>query len=225
MSVRLPALFRRREVWVPTPWGLLLIVGAVAALIVAFALNAYAFLSPHQPALGRDGRGAHTLVIEGWMPEAEVAQAIPFIRAGHYDRVLTTGPPINPLMDYGGWHTYAARAAAVLRRNGIAEPLVTTVDSPTVRRDRTYTMAVSVRDWAARSNVQLEAIDLFSVGVHTRRSRMTYRLALGPEVEVGTVVAWPIEYDPSRWWASSEGARATLYEFFGLAWTACCIWP
>jgi hypothetical protein len=221
----MPALFRRREVWVPTWSGLLLIVGAAGALIVVGALNAYAFLSPHEPARGRDGHGARTLVIEGWMPEAEVAQAIPLIRAGHYDRILTTGPPISAQMDYGGWHTYAARAAAVLRKGGITEPPVTLVDSAPVRRERTYTMAVGVRDWAKRSGVQLDAIDLFSVGVHTRRSRMTYRLALGPDVEVGTIVALPIDYDPERWWASSEGVRATLYEIFGLAWTACCLWP
>jgi len=67
--------------------------------------------------------------------------------------------------------------------------------------------------------------DVYSVGVHTRRSRTIYRLALGGDVEVGALAARPVDYDDERWWASSTGAKKTLNEVVSLAWTACCFWP
>ena len=221
----MPALFRRRQVWLPTWWGALVMLTVLGLVAGGLAVNAYALLSPAQPARGLDGHGARTLVIEGWMPEAELIQAIPVIRAGRYERVLTTGGPMEPSLDVGNWRTLAVHAAAVLRAKGVTEPPVIAVSSTSLRRDRTYQMAVAVREWAKGNGVDLDAIDLFSVGAHTRRSRMGYRLALGRAVEVGTFVAVPTEYDPQRWWSSSEGVKATMDEVFGLAWMSCCLWP
>ena len=71
--------------------------------------------------------------------------------------------------------------------------------SPSPRResaqDRTFLSAVVVRDWLRRQGGTIDAVDLFSGGVHARRSRLVYRIAFGPEVDVGVFAAPPRRYD------------------------------
>ena len=218
-------MFRRRQVWLPTPWGGLSILAALAAIVLPLGFNAYALLAPWQPARGPDGAGARTLVVEGWIDGGELLQAVAVVRAGRYERVLTTGGAMDPSYDVLGWHTLARRAAAYLRANGVNGVPVIAVDTPPSLQDRTYISAVQVREWAQQSGVSLGAIDLLSNGVHTRRSRTLYRMALGDSVEVGAIAARPVEYDPQRWWRSSAGVKATVGETLSLAWTTCCFWP
>jgi len=218
-------VFRRREVWWPTWRGALLLLVVATLVVAGLCYKAHDLLAPHQPARGPAGDGARTLVVEGWMEAGELQQAIVALRAGRYARVLTTGGPVVTWPGDTLWHSYAVRAASYLRANGVADIPVIAVEAPASAQDRTYLSAVMVREWAQRSGVKLEAIDLFSVGVHTRRSWLLYRMALGDEVEVGVLAARPVEYDPQRWWASSAGAKVTLGEAVSVVWTKCCFWP
>ena len=218
-------LFRRRLVWLPTWSGWLLGFVLVALITGVLGARAYALLAPTQPA-----REARTLVVEGWLGPGELQQAAAVVRAGRYERVLTTGGPIEAWSDVGGWGTAAARAAAFLASNGVSLSgaggiPVLAVPTPLTKQDRTYASALMVREWAQRSGTTLGAIDLLSVGVHTRRSWLVYRMALGPQVEVGAIAVPPADYDGERWWTSSLGVKATMGEVLSLAWTKCCFWP
>jgi hypothetical protein len=139
--------------------------------------------------------------------------------------VVTSGGPID------SWHegqtatNYAERAADYLNRHGLADAPAAAASAPASAQDRTFLSAVMVRDWAAREGLRPDAIDLYSAGVHARRSRMVYRLAFGPSVEIGVLAATPQRYDLDHWWRSSQGAKSVLDEALSLAWTACCFWP
>ena len=222
----MPALFRRRLVWWPTLTGSLIL--AVAALLLfGWAGRGLAgFLSVNEPARGPGGEGAHTLVVEGWLERADLDQALAAIRRhGRYERVLTTGAPFESWDGEPVWPSHAERAAAYLRAHGAVGVPVIAVPAPASAQDRTFLSAVMVREWARRQGVALQAIDVFSAGVHTRRSRWLYRLALGTDTEVGALAAAPRDGDPARWWAASGSAKAVVGEALGLAWTACCFWP
>jgi hypothetical protein len=54
------------------------------------------------------------------------------------------------------------------------------VPAPASPRDRSFLSAVLVRDWLRRHAAAADALDLFSGGVHARRSRLVYRIAFGP---------------------------------------------
>lgn len=213
-------LFRRREVWLPTVWGLLLMLAIAAALAMALGLSAYRLLAVQSPA-----PGARTLVVEGWLDADELRQAAATARSGRYERVLTTGGPIEPAMDAGDWKNFAVRSAAQLRAIGLTEMPVIAVPAPASAQDRSYLSAVMVREWATQNDPALVALDLYSAGAHARRSWLVYRMAFGNGVEVGVLAARPTEYDPQRWWTSSAGAKTTLGETLALAWTKCCFWP
>jgi hypothetical protein len=215
-----PRLLRRREVWLPTWWGWLLLLALLAVIATMLGAAAYPLLAPTQPA-----RDARTLVVEGWLDPGELRQVAAIVSAGHYERVLTTGLPLEGWNVAPGWRDSATRAATYLAANGVTSVPVIAVPAPTTKLERTYSTASTVRRWAERSGVRLDAIDIVSAGVHTRRSWLVYRMALGPQTEVGSIAVRPSEYDGERWWTTSEGAKATMGEVLSLAWTKCCFWP
>jgi hypothetical protein len=221
-----PTLFRRRHVWLPTLWGIVVLLGAFAAIAVALVANAPTFLAVTEPARGATGNGARILIVEGWLEDRELDQAVVVFRSGHYERIVTTGGPMGSWVGVSlPWKTYAERAARYLAAHGLADAKIDPVPAPPSAQDRTFLSAVVVRDWAARQQVRLDAVDLFSVGVHARRSRMMFRAAFGPPVEVGVISAQPVYYDPQHWWKTSSGAKLVLGESISLVWTACCFWP
>jgi len=219
-------LLKRREVWVPTVWGWLVLLGIVVLALAAAALGAYPFLAPTAPAHGADGRGAKVLVVEGWIEDDDLDDAVRRFRQGGYERVITTG---GPMTNWSGqaspWPSWADRGAAYLASHGLAGVRIDAVPAPASAQERTFLSAVVLREWAARSGQRLDAIDLYTAGVHARRSRRLFELALGPGTEVGVIANRPHGWEPQRWWRTSIGARLVVGEAIGWAWAACCFWP
>jgi hypothetical protein len=207
--MKLPALFRRRHVWVPTLWTWLVLAVALGLAAFFAARNVYAFLAPNEPV------GAHLLVVEGWMDADELDQALRALETGRWERIVTTGGPIADF-EAGDTRYYADRARDYLVRRGLTSDRVTAVRSPASAQDRSFLNAVLVRDWVASSGVAVDSVDVFSSGAHSRRSRLLYGLAFGPQVRVGILAAVPSSYEPAAWWRSSAGTEEILKE--GIAW-------
>jgi hypothetical protein len=212
--------FRRHQIWLPTVWGWLVLLIFVAAAVFAAASSANEFFAPNEPV-----PGARVLVVEGWLDPTDLDQAVAAFRRGRYERVVTTGGPTDLWGAAQGWKTYADRAASYLKEHGLANVPIVAVPAPRSAQDRTFLSAVMVREWAQRSGLKLAAVDLFSAGVHARRSRVLYRMALGSGVEVGVLSAMPQDFDPERWWTTSSGTKLLMSETISLAWTKCCFWP
>jgi hypothetical protein len=214
-----PALVRRRVIWLPTigGWLVLLLVG-IAALIFA-ARNLHSFLAPTEPV------GSRFFVVEGWLSPEGLDQAVAAYRTGGYQRIVTTGGPIDHWPGQRGHATYAERAADYLKQHGLADVSVTVVPAPASAQDRTYLSAVAVREWARQSALAFDSADVFSSGTHARRSRLLYRRAFGPGVKVGIIAARSSEYDAKAWWRTSIGAKDVLDQAIGLLWVKCCFWP
>jgi len=221
-----PAWFRRRQIWLPTWQGALLLVVVVAAASLIAFRHLASYLATNDPVAAHDGRGAKTLIVEGWLEEDGLDAAIAVIATGRYQRVIASGGPIVDGWREGrSWPTYAERAADYLRRHGVTSIPVVAVAAPEALQDRTFRSAVVVRDWLRRQDDKLDAVDLFSGSVHARRSRLVFRMAFGPEVEVGIFAAAPRRYALERWWTTSDGVKAVLDEAISLAWTTCCFAP
>ncbi len=211
-------LVRRRNVPVPTAAGMLLLLAlaALAALAVGRALPG--FLAVSAP----EGRGL--LVVEGWMTRDALRFAAERFRGGAYDALVVTGGPLEGPECGGDGPTYADRAAAELRRQGLVEPTLAVVPAPASAQDRTYRSAVSVRRWLEATGRRFVAVDVLSQGPHARRSRALFRMALGDGVPVGSISA-PTGYDVTRWWRHSTGVKEVLGEAVGYAWASCCFRP
>ena len=193
----MPALFRRRTVWLPTLPGALLVL-AIAAAACVLAVRTVAFhLFVNEPAHGRDGHPARLLVVEGWLDQDALDDAAVAFRQGGYERIVTSGGPIDSWREGQTATDFAERAAGDLRRHGLADVPIAAATAPASAQDRTFLSAVVVRDRIRREGLTPDAIDVYSEGVHARRSRTVYRLAFGPSVEVGVLAATPRHYDLS----------------------------
>jgi hypothetical protein len=212
----MPRLFRRREVLLPTLWGWLLIGGAIVAASVLGGRQLGPWLAVTEPR-----RAARVVVIEGWLREGELDDAAAYVRARGYSRVITSGGPIR---SFSSFASYAERAAHHLRQR-LPDVAVDAAPTPYTAQDRTFASAVWVRDWATQRGVALDAVDIYSLGPHARRTRWLYRLAFGPDSRVGIIAGVPREGDAVRWWTTSESGKAVLMEAGSLLWTACCFWP
>jgi hypothetical protein len=200
-------------------------LAAVGAGVLALAFAANAWLAPNEPVQGADGSGARILIVEGWLDEPDLDQAIAAFQRGHYERIVTTGAPITSWSAWHPWHNFAERAAIYLKAHGLAQVRIDAVAAPESAQDRTFLSAVVVRDWAKRSGVALGTVDLFSAGVHARRSRRLFQMAFGPGVTVGVLASVPRDFDAQHWWRSSIGTKSVMGETLSLAWTTCCFWP
>ena len=83
----------------------------MAALLIA-ARNAYPFLAPSRPAYGE------VLIVEGWMPDAELEQAIRVFDTHDYQLLVTTGGPLLIGSFLSEYSTYAQAHRGELEATG-----------------------------------------------------------------------------------------------------------
>jgi hypothetical protein len=203
---RFLGLLCHRPCLIPTwrGWLLMLVLaGASAALVIR---GAYGFLAVN------DSLPGDILVVEGWAPDYTIVEAVPEVRRNHYEAVYVTGGPIelgSPLLEY---KTYADMATASLARLGMPGDLMRTVPAPAAMRDRTYASAVTLRKWLREHGITPRRINILGTGAHSRRTRLLYQKAFGSAIPVGVLPTRELDFDPNRWWASSQGFRIVLNE-------------
>lgn len=216
----MPRLLRRREVCLPTLWGWLLLLSLLGAVAGLVARQIGPWLAVTEPARVPGG-GRPLLIVEGWAGERELDEAAAHARRQGHGLVITSGGPIT---SFGAQASYAERAAQYLQAR-LPAVQVQAVPAPPTAQDRSYASAVWVRDWIARQAMPVPAIEVYTVGVHARRTRLLYRMAFGEDTQVGIVAGKPQEGDLARWWTRSDSAKDVAMEIFSLAWTQCCFWP
>jgi hypothetical protein len=199
-------LLRHRDCLFPTWRGWLLLLFAGLVLAIGAVRTIHSFLAVTDPVAG----GA--LVVEGWIPDYALEQAIAEFRRNHYTKLYVVGVPVEhgaPLSDY---KSYADLAAATLVKLGLDRDSVQAVPTPGVRQDRTYTSALVLKQWMQEHNALPAELNLISMGPHARRSRLLFAKAFGPEVRVGIISLEEHDYDPAHWWTSSQGFRTVVDE-------------
>ncbi len=218
MSVR-SIFFKRYTVWLPQAWLLVMFVLFVGILLFVGFRGFGFFLALTNPI------HAEYLVVEGWQDEQGLQQALFIFNepTNKYKYLITTGGP-NTQWGQKAWSNYADKSAQYFVSHGIAAAKVISIPSPASAQNRTYLSAVMVRDWFARKSIKVNALDVFSQGVHARRTRLLYELAL-PASSIGVYASEPEGYQLSRWWKTSQGSKAVLTEWIAFIWTICFFEP
>jgi hypothetical protein len=205
-ETRWKGLLRRAPAWRLTRRGWAVVVVLVLVGIAGFVRFIHPFLALNAPV------SAKVLVVEGWVPDSALEAAVREFHEHGYQRVYVTGIPIErgaPLSEY---KTYAALGAAVLENFGVPTNRVQAVASPDVRRDRTYACALALRDWMNARDELPASLNLLTLGVHARRSRLLYEDVFGDKCRIGVIAAEDQSYDPQRWWTGSQGVRLVVGE-------------
>ena len=206
-----PRKHRRRLAW--------RVLGAscgVVALLVLVFLKIHPFLAVTAPV------PAKVLVVEGWVPDYAIGEALEEYTKNGYDWVFTTGGPLR-VGGYLAQHKdFAHLAAATFERMGMPTNRIRAVPTEEKFRNRTYASAVALRNYWESQGIQCNAINLVTEGTHARRSRFCFQRALGPAVQVGVISVENRDYSSDRWWRYSSGVKMILGETVALlyAWVS-----
>jgi len=202
-------LFKQYSIWLPRLWLLLLFL-IISAVAVFFGLRNLAYyLALTEP------KNGDYLIVEGWVSEGSLDKALNIFINGRYQYLITTGG----LDKHCKQGTYAEKSASYFISKGFPAEKIIIIPTPESAQARTFLSAVMVREWLYARSIDNVIIDVFTEGVHARRTRYLYNLAFRPSVDVGIYAAAPSKFQLSTWWKTSEGAKSTITELFGYLWT------
>ncbi|EMR12066.1 hypothetical protein MPL1_12396 [Methylophaga lonarensis MPL] len=211
--------FRKHSLWLPR-WYVVL---ALSALIV-FSLLYTVKHTARWLAVSKPLPEAQLLVVEGWLGELLLLEALEEFRSGHYQKMITTGGP--ELSRYRPeYASYAEQAAAFLLNQGVDETQITALPAPASAQNRTYLSAVILRNWLDDQAFDSTTINIFTADVHAMRTRRLFEMALAGKHQLGIIAAKPEGFSLSAWWQTSEGAKTVLGEVVGNLWVSCCFKP
>lgn len=160
--------------------------------------------------------------MEGWLPDYALEEAKRTFESHSYRVLVVTGVPIEQGFYLRDCKNYAQVGAATLRELGMKADLIAAVSCPEVPKDRTYATARQVRSWLEQRDPQA-SVDVFTLGVHARRTWLLYRLALKKH-PVGIIPGKDRRYD-NRWWTTSSGFRIVTGEMIAFVYAKFLFYP
>lgn len=196
----------RKKKWVLAFQACLITLACIAILMVSLLTHIHSFLAPSNPIQ------ADVLVVEGWIPDYALKKAMTEFHRGGYQKLITTGLPLEQGFYLAQYKTFAELAAATLIELGFDRDKLVAVPTPNAIKNRTAASAFALRQWIDNSNLKITAINLFTFDVHCRRSWLIFKQALSPNIQVGVIAVEPQSYNPKQWWISSEGVRSVIGE-------------
>lgn len=199
-------LFRRQEKWTLTFQGWVVTCLCIASLIVFIVTHIQPFLAISSPIK------ADVLVVEGWLPDYALKPVLTEFEKGSYKKIVTTGIALPTGYYLAEYRTFAQLSAATLKKLGLKTEKLIAVPTPDVIKDRTYASAVAFQQWLLNSNLKIKSINLYTFNVHSRRSWLLFKQVLEPKIKVGVIAAKTLNYQPNKWWTSSEGVRSVISE-------------
>jgi len=211
--------FKRYTLWLPKVWFLLILLFTLGLILTLGFRGIGFFLAQTSP------KYAEYLVVEGWQGEQSLQQALLIFNdpKNNYKYIITTGGP-NTQWGQKVWSNFADKSANYFLTHGLAATKVVSIPTPESAQNRTYLSAIMVRDWFIQQGININKLDVFSQGVHARRSRFLYELAL-PDSSIGVYASEPEGYQLSTWWKNSQGAKTVITEAIGFIWTICFFEP
>jgi uncharacterized SAM-binding protein YcdF (DUF218 family) len=200
-------LVTRKERWGLSWPGRLAILGIILVGLWLYLFRVYPFLATTHRV------NASALIVEGWIHDYAIRTALEEFRSNRYQRVFTTGGPVEGNGGYvNDYQTSASVGADLLKKYGLTDGSVQMVPCRVRDRDRTYGSAIALRNWFREHNIQVSGIDVLTENLHARRTQLLFQKAFGNQVRVGIIAVPNPDYDASHWWRYSDGVREVLSE-------------
>jgi uncharacterized SAM-binding protein YcdF (DUF218 family) len=187
---------------------LFVFVGLAASLFAAWWFKGESFLSltERQP--------PEVLVVEGWIGPFGVRSAFEEFQSRGYKYVVATGGMSDQIWNDQRW-SYALESEKQLLRLGVPRSQLLVAVPIETEKQRTYQAAVAVLKAMQAANLRPQSVNVFTLGVHARRSRLVFAKVLGPQCKVGVISWLPSLYLHENWRSSSEHAVDYLKESVG----------
>ena len=205
--------FRPRTVSLPTwrTWLLLCLTVLPTALWTASQLHPWLSVTDPIP-------DARYVVVEGWVPDKVVHQALDWAQKHDAKLIFTTGIPFDQGRYLSNYPTFAEMCADSLKSMGADPAKVKPAPALKVNLERTRAMATGLKQTLDTMVIPPDErkLNLFTNGTHAFRSRMLFQRVLGPSWKVGVVSVTPAGYMPGAWWHYSEGIKSVIEELIAI---------
>ena len=202
-------LFTRKQCWVPTAGGWIVLVLLTLGAVGLGAGSIPGFLCVNHRV------AAEVLVVECWLPDYAMQGAIQEFKRGGYKYVVTSSGAIGAPWLQSRFKTGGEFAAANLAALGLDPKAIIATAAPQQSRDRTYASALPIKEWLRGADTTVKAVNVYSLSAHARRSRLLFQKALGDKVKVGVISHPDGQVDLESWWPSMDGFTEVVSE--GLA--------
>jgi hypothetical protein len=186
--------------------ALLLPIICITIAIWLTIVNLHAFLAKNAPI------AASVLVVEGWLPDYALESVAAEFKNGAYQKLITIGGALPRGFYLSEYQNFAELSAATLIAIGVNPVHILVVTDPSQSPGRTASTATILDRWLATSELQITALNLFTLSTHARRSWLLFKKILEPEISVGIIAGEQLDYDSKSWWRSSEGVRTVISE-------------
>ncbi len=191
----------------PTLLGKLLILLILLTIGIFVLKGLNKFLSVNDPIQSK------ILAVEGFLPDYTLKDMMVEFHEGGYEKMVIIGKPIGQGYYLSGYQTSADLMKSTLMEMGLDSEVIISISIPeTVFRDRTYATGLLLWDWLNENNYDTKRINVYTLGCHSRRSKLLFERALGDDFEVGIIAGKDLSYDQDKWWTSSKGFRTVLNE-------------
>lgn len=195
-------LFRQRTVWLPTWQGWLLAFLVAAAAFAAAVMNIHSFLAvTHRVA------GADIVAVESWVPEKVAREAATEFKEGHYGFLMI--PDVQGRVE-GNEPQKNSRADFAVRRMisySVPKDRIIVCAATDAEQHRSFAMGSAVRDALRQRGIEARGVNVVAPAAHARKTWLAYSRALEPAIPVGIVAVLTDDYDPARWWRTSQGVK------------------
>lgn len=153
-----------------------------------------------------------TLIIEGWVPTYAIKEAVKLYIDDHYERLIVTGIPIVNYEFIAPYRNTAEATILALRHYGISDTIYIANIPTNIFVDRTYNTALATK-LLFEENEWPNDFNIYSLGVHSRRTKLMFRKAFGSDYNIGIIAPRDRTFLPDVWWKSSKGFRNVSNEF------------
>jgi uncharacterized protein len=210
--------FKKKEVYSPTLLGGILIVGII--LLGSFILLklTYPFLAQNTAATSK------VLVVEGWLPDSGLKNAIDYYRSNSYEYMILTGVPITQWTHSSPFSNMADASKETMHRYYFRDTIYTATIPNTILRDRTYATAVALKMTFEEWDSKVESFDLYSMGAHSRRSYLMFRKVF-PTMKIGLIADTDLSFEPKSWYKTSRGFRIVFSELISYFYSRLFFYP
>jgi len=178
------------------------VTSITCAVLILIAMSVYKFLAITRPL------GEGVLVVDAWIPAQTLAESISIFNSGRYRYLVVLGGPSQETANIS--HSTVADAdlaASTLEKLGLDTRKLVKINVPDNSSGRTRRRATALRSWLDSSQTSTCCVDVFTVGVHARKSWILFRHALGSRYRVGIVAGNEFRYPPRFWFISRAGIR------------------
>ncbi len=211
--------FKRRHILVPSLLGWLLITALFFFAAWLLLLNTYSFLAKQKPG------HAKMLVVEGWIPDHGLRNAIEYYSENNYEIMVVTGVPITQWTYSSPFSNMAEASVESMKRLFFKDTIYTATIPNTVLRDRTYGTAVALKMELEKWNLGYNDFDLYTMGAHARRSHLMYRKAFSDGRQIGLITDTDPSFDAKSWYKTSRGFRIVFSELISYFYSALFFHP